>query len=104
MRLLVTAGLMTAAAIPLAGVAEAAPDCQVDDTRRAAHVRIEGGAAGGSAPASNAPAQTSTPRETAAEQAVQREDAEPARTVAADRRRSGKRIPDAELIGPRGAL
>lgn len=102
MKLLVTAGLMTAAAIPFAGVAEAAPECQVDDTRRAAHVRIEGGAAGGSAPATGAPA--STPREPATEQAVQREDSEPARTVAAERRRNGKRIPDAELIGPRGAL
>lgn len=100
MRILVLAGVFTAAAIPLASVAEAAVDCQVEDARPVAQVRIDGGGAGGSAPARSA-RQTSAPREAAAEQTVQR-DAEA--RAAAERRRNGKRIPDAELIGPRGAL
>jgi hypothetical protein len=94
-------GLFTAAAIPFAGAAEASAECQVDD-RRTPHVRIDGGGPGGSAPATAA-RPTSAPRETAAEQTAQREAAEAAR-AAAERRRNGKRIPDAELIGPRGAL
>ncbi len=100
MKVWVLAGLFTAAAVPLAGAAEASAECQVEDARRATHVRIDGGAPGGSAPQAARPAPD---RETAADQVAQREAAEAAR-VAAERRRNGKRIPDAELIGPRGAL
>jgi hypothetical protein len=100
MKVLVLAGMFTAAAIPFAGAAEAAAECQVEDARRTSHVRIDGGSAGGSAPTLARP--TVAPREAAEEQALQREAAEAARL--AERRRNGKRIPDAELIGPRGAL
>jgi hypothetical protein len=101
MKFWVLAGLFTAATVPFATAAEASAECQVDDTRRTPHVRIDGGAPGGSAPAQTA-RPTSATRD-AAGQVAQREAAEAAR-VAAERRRSGKRIPDAELIGPRGAL
>jgi hypothetical protein len=99
MKIWVMAGLFTAAAIPFAGAAEASAECQVDDTRRMPHVRIDDGAPGGSA------ATTATPtaqRDVNADRTA-REAAERAAAMA-ERRRSGKRIPDAELIGPRGAL
>lgn len=103
MKIWAMAGLITAAAIPFAGAAEASAECQVDDSRRMPHVRIDGGGPGGSAPATANP--TSQTRETSAERSTQRDAAEIARAAAAaERRRSGKRIPDAELIGPRGAL
>ena len=102
MKFWVLAGLFTAATVPFATAAEASAECQVDDTRRTPHVRIDGGAPGGSAPVQTA-RPTSATREAAAEQVAQREAAEAAR-AAAERRRNGKRIPDAELIGPRGAL
>jgi hypothetical protein len=103
MKIVVLAGLFTAAAIPFAGAAEASAECQVDDTRRTPQVRIDGGGPGGSAPAPTVARTTAAPRATPADQIAQREAAEAARE-AAERRRSGKRIPDAELIGPRGAL
>jgi hypothetical protein len=112
MKVWMLAGLFTVATIPFAAAAETDAECQVDDTRRvAAQVRIDGGSSGGSAPAPAATTarQTSTPRP--AEQMAQRtpapeavEPTETARTTAQPRRRNGKRIPDAELIGPRGAL
>jgi hypothetical protein len=102
MKLFVLAGLVTVAAVPFAGAAEASAECQVEETRRAQHVRIDNGAPGGSAPAQTAQP-TSAPRE-AAEQAAQRDAAQAARAAPPERRRNGKRIPDAELIGPRGAL
>ena len=82
MRVLVLAGLFTAAAIPLTAAAEGGAACQVEDARRAARQRIE-------AP----PPAPNVAQPAAAQHAPQ-----------ALRRRSGKRIPDAELIGPRGAL
>ena len=100
MKFWVLAGLFTAATVPFATAAEASAECQVDDTRRTPHVRIDGGSPGGSAPQTARP--TSATPDASAEQVAQREAAEAAR--AAERRRSGKRIPDAELIGPRGAL
>ena len=103
MRLWVMAGLFTAAAIPFAGAAEASAECQVDDSRRLPHVRIDGGGPGGSAPAPVA-RPTANPPEDTAEQVAQREAPQAARTTSAERRRSGKHIPDAELIAPRGAL
>lgn len=103
MKIWVMAGLITAGAVPFAGAAEASAECQVDDSRRMPQVRIDGGGPGGSAPTTAVP--TSASRDTTAERAAQRDAAEIARSAAAaERRRSGKRIPDAELIGPRGAL
>jgi len=101
MKLWALAGLFTVAAVPFAGAADAAPECQVDDTRRSPVMRIDGGAPGGSAPVVQT-AQPTAARETP-EQVAQREAAEAAR-AAAERRRSGKRIPDAELIAPRRTL
>jgi hypothetical protein len=89
MKVLILTGLFTAAMVPLAAASETTAECQLDDTRRATQQRVE-------APASPAPTARPTvaPRETA-EQATPRE---------TPRRRNVKRIPDAELIGPRGAL
>lgn len=89
MKVWILAGLFTAAMAPLAAASENALECQLDDTRRAAAPRAE-------APATPAPAArpAAAPR-VAAEQAPRPE---------TPRRRNGKRIPDAELIGPRGAL
>jgi hypothetical protein len=101
MKLWALAGLFTVAAVPFAGAAEASSECQVDDTRRTQHVRIDGGSPGGSAPVQTAQP-TVAPREAAAEQSVQRDPA-PARSTA-ERRRNGKQIPDAELIAPRRTL
>jgi hypothetical protein len=88
MKVWILAGLFTAAFAPLAAAAESTAECQLDDARRAAQTRAD-------APAPSA----ATARPTVATRA---EGAAP-RSGAA-RRRSGKRVPDAELIGPRGAL
>jgi hypothetical protein len=97
MKVWLLAGAITVVTVPFASAAEA--ECQVDDTRRQVQVRIDNGSPGGSAPTVARP--TVAPRDPAPEMA-QREDDEPQRRV--DRRRSGKPIPDAELIGPRRAL
>lgn len=90
MKVPVLAILITAATCPVAMAVENGLDCQVDDTRRVVEEQR----------AAPAPAPT-VARPTVA----QRETSEQtARTPSADRRRNGKRIPDAELIGPRGAL
>lgn len=91
MKVSVLAILITAATCPVAMAVETTGlDCQVDDTRRAVEEQR-------AAP----PATPTAARPTVA----QREAPEQAATRApAERRRSGKRIPDAELIGPRGAL
>jgi hypothetical protein len=101
MKMWVLAGFFTAVTIPLAAASEDATECQVDNARQPAQVRIDSGGSGGSAPPARART-TSAPRETPA-QVAQRE-ADEAERAAAERRRNGKRIPDAELIGPRGAL
>lgn len=90
MRLWILAGLFSLAAAPVAAAAEATAECQLDESRRAQQQRAE------------QPAQppASIARPTMAQRDVA---AEPPRTLA-ERRRTGKRIPDAELIGPRGAL
>lgn len=75
-------------------------NAQSDLERRT--VRIEADSPGGGAPATTPRATPATPSPTSAA-AAEREAAEAARPVA-ERRRGGKRIPDAELIGPRGAL
>ncbi len=83
MKVLILASLLSAAAVPMAVAAENTAECQIDETRRAAQQRA--------AP----PAAPTVARPTTA--------AQEARTANV-RRRSGKRIPDAELIGPRGSL
>lgn len=102
MKVLVLAGVFTVAAIPLAGAAEAAAECQLEEQGRRSQVRIDSGGAGGSAPATPARASSASREGGVAEQTAQRETENPRQT--AERRRNGKRIPDAELIGPRGAL
>lgn len=90
MRVLLLAGLITAATAPFAAAAENVIECQATDTRRAqAEERMD--------PLPLAPATTVRP-------AVVQREAEVQRPAAAERRRSGKPIPDAQLIQPRGAL
>ncbi|MBX3429951.1 MAG: hypothetical protein KF779_10245 [Hyphomonadaceae bacterium] len=92
MRVLLLAGLITAATVPLAAAAETAIDCQTTDVLRTqAEERLD------QAPQSPA-APVTRPN------VVQREAADAPRPTAAERRRSGKPIPDAQLIQPRGAL
>lgn len=91
MRVLLLAGLITAATVPFAVASENPIECQLDDTRRAAaEERMD------SAPV----AAPTVARPTVAT----REAAAAPRPVAPDRRRNGKRVPDAELISPRGVL
>ncbi|HYD86095.1 MAG TPA: hypothetical protein VEA80_01340 [Vitreimonas sp.] len=102
MKVLILASAFTAMSAPFAFATETDLPCQVED-RRVPQVRIDSGAPGGSAPQAtptNRPAARAPTTET---QAAERQAAEAARSFA-ERRRSGKRIPDAELIGPRGAL
>lgn len=87
MRVLLLAGFFSAILAPGAFAIEDTKACELDDTRRTAEE---------SAP----PPPTAVRRAEAPPRAVA---AEPARTSPA-RRRGGKRIPDSELIGPRGAL
>ncbi len=94
MKVLILAGLFTAAAVPIATASDYGVDCQVDDTRRATQARVDADVPGGSAPPT-----TSAPAPVTREAA-----ATPTQRTTSQRRRSGKRIPDAELIGPRGAL
>ena len=83
------AGLFTVAMAPMAYAAEDTDACQVDEMRRATQERID---------APPAPSTTIVARPAVA----QRDVAEAQR--AEPRRRTGKRIPDAELIGPRSTL
>ncbi|MBC7769682.1 MAG: hypothetical protein H7124_12950, partial [Phycisphaerales bacterium] len=76
---------------------------EVGEDRRAPQVRIVTTEPGGSAPPVVAPRAAPRSAEAQATQRAAAEAAEAARAFA-ERRRSGKRIPDAELIGPRGAL
>lgn len=89
MKVWILAGLFTVATAPIAAAAENLAECQLDDTRRAA-------AESADAPAA---APVATARATVAQRAPETTQRQPV-----ERRRSGKRIPDAELIGPRGAL
>jgi hypothetical protein len=100
MKLWVLAGMFTAATAPFAAAAESSAECQVDDARRTVQMRIDNGASGGSAPTARP---TVLPREEAP-QVAQREADDVQRRAAIERRRNGKPIPDAELIGPRRAL
>lgn len=102
MKVLVLASVFTAAMVPFAAAAETDAPCQTEEDRRVPQVRINTDVPGGSAPPAPTARQTTAPRPTDA-QVAQRE-ADAAARAFAERRRSGKRIPDAELIGPRGAL
>lgn len=93
MRVLLLAGLITAATAPFAAAAENdVIDCQVTDTRRApAEQRMD------------QPPQSpvATPVRPAI---IQREAVAEAPRPAVERRRGGKPVPDAQLIQPRGTL
>jgi hypothetical protein len=91
MKVLVLAGLFTVVTTPFAFAAGDATECQIDDTRRTAQQRAE------------QPASPALARPLVAEREVGPVAPAPARAPA-ERRRNGKRIPDAQLIGPRGAL
>lgn len=92
MRVLLLAGLITAASAPFAAAVENEIDCQVTDTRRApAEQRLDQAP---QSPAAGVARPTVAPREAA----------EAPRPTVADRRRGGKPVPDAQLIQPRGAL
>lgn len=103
MKVLFLASVFTAAMVPFAAAAETDAPCQLEEDRRVPQVRINTDAPGGSAPAAPVARQTNAPRSASDAQVAQRE-ADAAARAFAERRRSGKRIPDAELIGPRGAL
>ncbi len=90
MRVLLLAGLITAATAPFAAAAENEIECQATDTRRVqAEARFD------QAPPSPAAARPNV---------AQREAAEAPRPAVAERRRGGKPVPDAQLIQPRGTL
>lgn len=93
MRVLLLAGLITAATAPFAAAAESEIDCQATEIRRApAEQRLD------QAPVSPA---TTTARPTVAQREAS---ADAPRPVIAERRRGGKPVPDAQLIQPRGTL
>lgn len=98
MKVWILAGLFTVAAAPFAAAAETDAACQLDDSRRGITQRVDG-------PPPPAPQSTARPT-VAPRQVAQAEQGAVEQTVRQppDRRRSGKRIPDAELIGRRGAL
>jgi hypothetical protein len=93
MKMWLLAGLITVATIPVAAAMDTTTDCQAEgslrETREVQRERTD-------PPASPSP--TTTTRTTVATRdPIVRPDQQ-------QRRRSGKRVPDAELIGPRGAL
>lgn len=87
MRVLLLAGFFAAVLAPSAFAVEDSKACQLDEMRR-------NSANTPPPPPAEARQSEAAPRAVAAE---------PVRTAPA-RRRGGKRIPDSELIGPRGAL
>jgi hypothetical protein len=92
MKMWVLASLITIATIPVASALESTTDVQVDEGRRETRVESRDRMDPPASPAA------STARTTvAAREPTTRPDQQ-------QRRRNGKRVPDAELIGPRGAL
>jgi hypothetical protein len=93
MRVLLLAGLITAATAPFAAAAESdVIDCQITETRRApADQRMD-------QPPQSPVATPARPT------IVQREAVAEAPRPAVERRRGGKPVPDAQLIQPRGTL
>jgi hypothetical protein len=99
MKLWILAGLFTALWAPLAAAETTTVNCDVDDTQRSVQQRVD------AAPAPAAPARTV--RGGASSSGGQRGEVAVAptpRNEAARRRGVSRRIPDAELIGGRGAL
>lgn len=92
MKVWVLAGLFTVVTAPFAAAAEDVTACQLDESRRATQERADAPAA--------PPAAVARPTVVERDVAVQA----PRATAPVERRRNGKRIPDAQLIGPRGAL
>lgn len=90
MKILVLAGALAAVAFPTAAAADVTTPCQSEDVR--------GALTPDRAETTVAPAAPQAARQVTAQR-----DAGEARAET-PRRRSGKRVPDAELIGPRGAL
>lgn len=91
MKVLLLATLFTAVTAPVAMAVESEIDCQTDDVRRAAtSERLD--------PAPVSPPTTARPT------VATREAADAPRPAPPERRRNGKRVPDAELISPRGVL
>jgi hypothetical protein len=88
MKIIVLAGALTAVAFPTAAAAEAVTPCQAEERSALTPDRAE---------------PTVAPPPSVVRQAAAQREATETRTETA-RRRNGKRVPDAELIGPRGAL
>jgi hypothetical protein len=106
MMLWVLAGMFTAATAPFAAAAESSAECQLDQTRRPIMARSDEDATGGGSDTATA-RPTVAAREgvaVAPPELAQREVTADAQRRVAERRRNGKPIPDAELIGPRRAL
>jgi hypothetical protein len=97
----ILASFFTAAAVPAAFADEGVTGCQVDDTRQRME-RVVTDPEAGSAPAPEVAQTVSRPA--IVQRQAQAQPADRAPQQQPQRRRSGKRIPDAELIGPRGAL
>jgi hypothetical protein len=89
MKVFVLAGALAAVAFPAAAAADIGEPCPVEETRSSL------------APDRAEPVSTPAPTAPSRQSTAQREPESRAETT---RRRSGKRLPDAELIGPRGAL
>lgn len=94
----VLAGLFTVVTAPFAAAAETTMECQLDPDRRSVEQRLDAPVAPA---APNVGRPVTTQRDVTPPPAAT---ADQVRQAANERRRSGKRIPDAELIGPRGAL
>ena len=94
MKAWILAGLFTVVTAPFAAAAEDTSECQLDEQRAAASRQTE------DVVAENEEANVARP--TVAQRVVTPNTAR--RAGGTDRRRNGKRIPDAQLIGPRGAL
>ena len=88
MRTLILAGAFSVFGAPLAMASEITSECQLDEARRGAQQRATNATA--AAPNQAQPTVAQRPDE--------------AQRAAPPRRRYGKRVPDAELIEPRGAL
>ncbi len=103
MRFWVLAGLFSVVGMPLANAVETTADCKLDDTRRQFdHVIAETESGSAPPPAATAPSAQPAVRQAPPRRQTATVTAE--RQQQTQRRRNGKRIPDAQLIGPRGAL
>jgi hypothetical protein len=91
MKAILIAGVFSALTCGAAAAAEPDPECQIDETRRQAR---------GERVATNPPPPRAVTRPNDAARTFADADTQPV----TPRRRSGKTIPDAELIGRRGAL